>query len=207
MPFGLRNAAQTFQRFIDEVLRGLPCVYAYIDDLLIASRDEQEYARDLRKVFQRLAHYGLTINPEKRVFGAAKVNFLGYLVNQEGIAPLPEKVQAIEEFPEPITQKALRRFLGMINFYHRFIPRAASILAPLNELLKERRKEVTLPEKAKYAFQQAKVALATATLLGHPTPTARLMVATDASKEAVGAVISEIRNEVLLSSNSRGIPN
>jgi hypothetical protein len=181
MLFGLRNAAQTFQRFIDEVLRGLPCVYAYIDDLLIASRHEQEHSKDLRKVFQRPAEGGLTINPDKCVFGVTEVNFLGYRVDQEGIAPLPEKVQAIKEFPEPTSQKPLRRLLGMINFYHRFIPGAATILAPLNELLKERQKEVILSGKAKQVFQQAKEVLATATLLGHPKPTARLIVTTDAS--------------------------
>ena len=99
MSFGLRNAAQTFQRFIDEVLRGLDFCYAYIDDILVASSSEEEHLQHLELVFQRLKHYGAVINPAKCVFGATQVRFLGYMVSKEGTHPLTDKVEAIHKYP------------------------------------------------------------------------------------------------------------
>ena len=90
MPFGLRNAAQTFQRFIDQVLHGLPFVYVYINDFLVASTSPQEHQRHLRLVFDRLKQFGITINCAKCEFGVLKLTFLGNLVSKDGISPLPE---------------------------------------------------------------------------------------------------------------------
>ena len=80
MSFGLRNAAQTFQWFIDEVLRDLDFCYAYIDDVLVASTSEDEHEQHLRTLFQRFSEYGVLLNPVKCVFGATEVTFLGYTV-------------------------------------------------------------------------------------------------------------------------------
>ena len=134
MPFGLRNAAQTFQRFIDQVLRGLPFCYAYIDDLLIASSSPEEHQHHLR---QGLSDHGIVINPAKCQFGVKELSFLGHHVNTQGIQPLEEKVRAVRDFPMPTSMRKLREFLGLVNFYHRFIPHCASTLEPLNSLLSE----------------------------------------------------------------------
>ncbi len=83
MPFGLRNAPQTFQRFIDCVLRGLDFCCAYIDDILIGSKKEQEHLQHLEEVFQRLDDYGLVVNADKCSFGRAEVSFLGRMVNDQ----------------------------------------------------------------------------------------------------------------------------
>ena len=90
MPFGLRNAAQTFQRFIDELHRGLDFVYAYIDDLLIASSTESEHLHHLEIFFNRLSEYGVILNPAKCIFGVPSLNFLGHQISAAGISPLPE---------------------------------------------------------------------------------------------------------------------
>ncbi|XP_064479148.1 uncharacterized protein LOC135392362 [Ornithodoros turicata] len=95
MPFGLRNAAQTFQRFINEVIRGLPFVFAYLDDLLIASKSPEEHEAHLRQVFQGLDDNGLVINPGKCLFGVPSLEFLGHNVSADGISPLPSMVQAV----------------------------------------------------------------------------------------------------------------
>lgn len=108
MTFGLRNAAQTFQRFIDEVLQKLEFCYAYIDDILIASTSEEEHLKHLRILFERLRKYGVVINPAKCVFGQPEVKFLGYLVSGAGTRPLPEKVDAIRAYPRPNTVKKSR---------------------------------------------------------------------------------------------------
>ena len=134
MLFGLRNAAQTFQRFIDKVLRGLHFCYAYIDDLLIASTSSEEHQHHLRQVFQRLSDFGVIINPTKCHFGAATLQFLGHYVNRDGIRPLEEKVQVIRGFPLPKSHGKLRKFLGLVKFYRRFLPHAADLLYPLTQL-------------------------------------------------------------------------
>lgn len=131
MTSGLRNAAQTFQRFIDEVLQGLDFCYAYIDDILVASSSEAEHLQHLELLFKRLEQYNVVINPGKCKFGQSEVKFLGYNVSKEGSRPSPEKVEAINNFTRAETAKQLRRFLGMINFYRRFIPKAAEAQAPL----------------------------------------------------------------------------
>lgn len=87
MPFGLRNAAQTFQRFIDEVLRGLHFSYAYIDYVLIASATPEEHRCHLRLVLERFQKHGIVINPSKCKFGVEELEFLGYTVNKHGIRP------------------------------------------------------------------------------------------------------------------------
>ncbi|XP_065172093.1 uncharacterized protein K02A2.6-like [Atheta coriaria] len=112
MTFGLRNASQTFQRFIDEVLQGLDFAFAYIDDILVASSSEEEHATHLHQLFQRLSDYGVVINAAKCVFGQDSVKFLGYLVSSQGTSPLPTKVEAIMDFTQPETAKQLRRFSG-----------------------------------------------------------------------------------------------
>lgn len=99
MPFGLKNAAQTFQRFIDQVLRRLDFCYAYIDDLLVASSSPEEHQQHLRLIFERLSHHGIIINAQKCVSGVSSVQFLGHLVDSDGIHPLPFKVQTIVDFP------------------------------------------------------------------------------------------------------------
>ena len=135
MPFGLRNAAETFQRFIDQVVRGLDFVYAYIDDLLIASTSVDEHHSHLQQLFARLQEYGVVINPAKSLFGASSLEFLGHHVLEHGIHPLSTKIKAIQEFPQPQSLRRLRQFLGLINFYRRFIPHCARLVQPLTDLL------------------------------------------------------------------------
>ncbi|GFX85078.1 retrovirus-related Pol polyprotein from transposon opus [Trichonephila clavipes] len=136
MQFGLCNAASTFQRFVDEVLRGLNFVYAFIDDILVASSSEAEHIQNLRLLFQRLDQHGLSINPSKCTFGVPTLNFLGFQVCSSGIKPLEDRVEAIFKFPKPTTITQLRRFLGMLNYYRRLIRQAAHIRAPLVKFLK-----------------------------------------------------------------------
>jgi hypothetical protein len=116
MSFGLQNAMQTFQRFIDEVLRDLDFCYAYIDDVLFASTSEEEHEQHLCTLFQPFREYGVLLNPAKCVFGMAEVTFLGHTVSAEGTLPLEEKVAAINRSQWPVLVKDLRRFLGMLNF-------------------------------------------------------------------------------------------
>lgn len=194
MSFGLRNAAQSFQRFMDEVLRGLDFCFCYIDDILIASASQEEHLHHLRAIFQRLQNHGIIINPAKCIFGVSQVRFLGYTVTAQGTTPLHEKVAAILDYPQPQTAKQLRQFLGMLNFYRRFLPDAARIQAPLHDLLQGNVKGKTpiqWPPHAQDAFVLCKRTLADAALLAHPQPDAPLTLITDASDSSVGAAIQQ----------------
>nr|VZI01885.1 unnamed protein product [Spirometra erinaceieuropaei] len=167
MPFGLRNASLTFQRFVDRVLRGLPFVYAYIDDLLVASSTAEEHMEHLATVFDRLQQFGVVLNPSKCVFGVPSLEFLSHLVDSHGIRPLPSKVAAIRDFPPPTSKRQLQRFLGMVNFYRRFLPNCADTILPLTNLLSGSKRTFELTPAALTSFEQVKALLADATLLTH----------------------------------------
>ncbi|BHF84464.1 hypothetical protein SprV_0902761500 [Sparganum proliferum] len=195
MPFGLRNAAQTFQRFIDRVLRGLPFVYAYIDDLLVASRNAEEHKEHLALVFDRLDQFGVVINPSKCVLGVPSLDFLGHHVDARGLRPLSSKVEAIRDFPPPTSKRQLQRFLGMVNFYRRFLPNCADLMLPLTNLLSGPKGPLELRGHALTAFERIKTSLADATLLTHPAPEAPLSLMVNASTVAVGAVLQQHIND------------
>ena len=195
MPYGLRKASQTFQRFKDEIFRDIPFIFIYIDDLLIASKDEEEHEIHIKIVLEKLAQYGILVNLEKCKFFQDKLEYLGHQITSTGIAPLPEKVEAIRSFPEPESQNQLRRFLGMVNFYHRFIPNCASILAPLNALVIDKKKgskaQVKMDGEARTAFNLVKEKLANCTELQHPIQSAELSLFVDASETAIGAALHQ----------------
>ena len=138
MPFGLRNASATFQRFIDHILEGMPSAIAYVYDIIVFSKTPEDHIKDLNELFIRLRNFGVIINPAKSQFGVSELHFLGHLVTANGIKPSPIKVEAIQKYPLPKDIKQLRTYLGMINFYHRFIKDLAYCLAPLNEFLKRK---------------------------------------------------------------------
>ena len=198
MPFGLRNAAQTFQRFIRQVLQNLDFVYAYIDDILIASRNHAQHEQHLRLVCERLVQFDLKINPTKSVFSVNEVEYLGFHVSQAGSKPFPERVTAIQQMEKPKSIDQLRRFLGIVNFYRRHIRNAASTQAPLNELIKGAKKKDKRPvewnREAEEAFQRCRQDIANAAILVHPNPKYELRITSDASDTAMGAVLEQNHN-------------
>ena len=191
MPFGLRNAAQIFQRFVDQVLRGLHFCYVYIDDVLDTSANAEEHEEHLRAVFQRLSEHGIIINPDKCELGVPQLNFLGHNVTGQEIQPSEDKVSVIRDFPQPTSQRKLWEFLQLVNFYHRFIPNCTATLHPLNNLLSPKTQELHWNASASEAFQMNKDAFADATFLVHPKPNALTCIMTDASDRAVGTVLQQ----------------
>ena len=146
-------------------------------------------------VLERFKQYGVIIKPSKCVLGVATLEFLGHQVNSDGIQPLEEKVKAILDFPLPSTRKKLHQFLGLINFYHRFVRSCAKTVLPLHKLLttSASAESTTLQwdDEVKAAFESIKTALADATLLFHPKQDAPTSIITDASLCAVGAVLQQ----------------
>ena len=195
MPFGLRNAAQTFQRLMDSVLRGLDHSYCYLDDILVASNTAEEHEQHLRAVLQRLHQHGIAVNAAKCMFGVQEIPFLGFMVTQEGISPSPEKVETILRYSKPKTVTDLRRFLGVINYYRRCLKNTATYQAALCKYLEGSKKRDKRPvewtPEAEEAFDRCRTELAQAVTLTHPAESVPLVLTTDASDAAMGASLEQ----------------
>lgn len=198
MQFGLCNASQTFQRFMHRLLGDLDFVIVFVDDICIASANEEEHRQHIRCVLERLHKNGLVINPAKSQFAQREVEFLGYLVNKDGLRPLPDRVQALQDFKLPGTVKELRRFLALINGYKRFLPHATDQQDALRKLIPGNRKNDTRKldwcDESRAAFESCKQSIAKAALLHYPNPTKRLSLMVDASNTSAGAVLQQYEN-------------
>lgn len=195
MCFGLRNAAQTFQRLVNSILAGLDFVFAYVDDVLVASANAEQHIEHVRSVLSRFEKFGIAVNPAKCVFAAQSLMFLGHVIDARGSRPNPDSVSAIRQWPQPNTKKELQRFLGALNFYHRFVPKAAKIQAPLYHIIAQvpnRDGALTWTDTARDAFRVCREALASTARLVHPCHEAPLRLSTDASNVAVGAVLEQL---------------
>ncbi len=192
MPFGLKNAAQTFQRLMDRLFHHLPFVFVYLDDILIASKDSTQHIQHLRLVFEVLQDAGLRINPAKCTFMVSSLSFLGHNLDASGISPMEKHVKALADFPPPSDLKDLQRFLGLINFYRLFLPGIAGTLQPLTDLLRGNPKSLSWSDSAAAAFCAAKAALISATALAHPLPGAVISLAADASVTHIGGVLQQL---------------
>jgi hypothetical protein len=139
LPMGISVRSQVLSREIDRLFGDLKlkCVFNYADGHLVYSRSIKEHVTDLRKVFGRLQRAGFTLNKDKITLGASKVKFLGHVVSARGINTDPDYVRAVQEFPCPHNLKQLRRFIGMVGFYSKFIPDFSRLVDPLNQLKKK----------------------------------------------------------------------
>lgn len=198
MTHGLRNASQTFQRFMNEVTQDLNFVFVNIDDILVFSQTAEEHKQQLRTLFNRLREYGLQINPAKCVLGQSQVQFLGYMVTEKGIHPLPDRVAAIKNFKLPEMVFQLKSFLATINYYRRFIPKAVENQSLLQQLIPGNKKndtsKITWTEELILAFENCKNDLADNTLLVHPVHDAELSLEIDASEFSTGAALHQVVN-------------
>ena len=195
MPFGLRNASSTFQRFIDNIFINVNCTFSYIDDILIFSPDSNQHKKDLATVLEIIQENGLRLSLDKCEFFATEINFLGFTLSSQGVAPAKHKIDSIQNFPEPNDSKSLRSFLGLVNYYRHLLPNFATTVLPLTELarLHPKTNNLTLTPDAITAFQNIKQSLHDTTSLAHPAPNVRhLELVTDSSQYAVGAALHQI---------------
>jgi Reverse transcriptase (RNA-dependent DNA polymerase) len=160
MPFGLKNAAQTFQRLMDSLFQNIPFIFIYLDDILIFSPSRSQHISHLHTALSILAENGLHINPAKCVFEQEEVDFLGHHITPTGLTPLSSHVQPIFSFPPPTDAKSLQRFQGMINFYRRFLPGIAHIPKPLTDATST--KGLSWTPARTQSFQAAKSSLSSA---------------------------------------------
>ncbi|XP_060754235.1 uncharacterized protein K02A2.6-like [Neoarius graeffei] len=189
LPFGITSAPSIFQRIMDQVLQGLPNVHCFLDDILVTGRDDAHHLRNLEAVLSRLEEFGLRVQKEKCEFFRSSLEYLGHIIDSAGLHKFPDKIQAIVDAPAPTDVSQLRSFLGLINYYARFVSNLSSLLHPLNALLHKGVKwewSKTCDE----AFQKAKEQLSSKSVLTHYNPRFPVILTCDASPYGVGAVIS-----------------
>ena len=177
---------------MDKNLDGLDYFFVYLDDVLVASKDMAEHKRHLEQLFKIFQENGLVVNKAKCELGVSELDFLAHRVSAKGIRPMPAAVSNILAFPTPKDKPSLQRFLGMVNYYHRFMPRLAQRLIPLHNAVGNKKgKDIQWSPECDVAFEAAKAALSEATLLSHPGKDAEATLTVDASDVAMGGVLEQ----------------
>ena len=193
LPFGLCNSPATFQRLMTHALRGLEwdiCL-VYIDDLIIFSRTFDDHLQHLELVFKRLRKAGVRLKPSKCHFVQSKVEYLGHVVSAEGLSPNPNKIKAVQEFPVPTNTTGVKAFLGLCNYYRRFIRGFAQMASPLNKLT-SKNVHFQWTDDCQTAFDALKAALISAPILAYPDFTQPFHLYVDASQTGIGLTLGQV---------------
>ena len=162
-----------------------------MDDILVCSKTWKEHLQHLEEIFIRLDHNNLRLKLKKCTFGRGSLPFLGYLITTNGVSPDPDKVSRLQKLPPPTNTTETRSFLGLVNYYRRFIPDLSNIGRPLYNLIKkETRFQWTSDCQA--AFDSLKQKLTTSPMLVYPHFDRPFCVSTDASNLGAGAVLSQV---------------
>ncbi|KAL7077667.1 hypothetical protein ACQ4LE_002821 [Meloidogyne hapla] len=189
LPFGVKSAPAIFQKLMDELISGLNGVFAYLDDLIIVSKNEREHKEVLFELFERIENYGLKIQLEKCNFFKSELKFLGHIVSKEGIKPDPEKKSIIQKLQRPKDVKELKSVMGTINYYAKFVREMHEVRGPLDKLL-QKNIEWKWEDEQETSFEKIKSILSSDLLLTHFDPQFEIIVTADASNYGVGAMIS-----------------
>jgi len=192
MPFGLKNAPATFQRLMDQVLSGLQGteLFVYLDDIVLYASSLREHEIKFKKLAERLRKANLRLQPDKCEFLRKEVTYLGHVIGENGVRPDPKKIEAVENFPRPHNPKAIKQFLGLAGYYRRFLPDFSKTARPLTNLLKKDT-EFEWTDAQELAFSSLKNSLCSEPLLQYPDFTQPFLVTTDASKYAIGGILSQ----------------
>lgn len=192
IPNGISSGAQVLSSLMEKIFGDLRFknVYFYLDDLIVYTETLESHLEVLREVFNRLRSAGLTVNPTKVSFCVPKISFLGHIVSHNSISIDPDRTKAIVNSPVPKRVKDIQRFIGLLNFYHKFIPDLATIAAPLNALRKKDVKFIWSTE-CQQAFDKLKMIITQPPVLKIADFNRRFVLETDASSVGIGCVLSQ----------------
>lgn len=189
LPFGVKPASQIFQAIIDTILQGIKNVFSYIDDLIIGADSIEEVLGIVHKVLKRLLEYNVKVNWEKCHWFCSKVLFLGHIISKDGVTPNPEKVKAVVDAPAPKNTTQLKSFVGLVNYYSKFMPELSVKLKPFYNLLKQGVKW-EWNELCDKTFQNCKKMLVDTKILSPYDPRIPMVVICDASNDGISAILA-----------------
>ncbi|XP_064641934.1 uncharacterized protein K02A2.6-like [Lineus longissimus] len=200
LPFGISSASEVFQKILAQILEGLEGCCNSVDDILVYA-DTKEHDVRLRKVLNRLREVGLKLKQAKCIVGVTEVIYVGLMLTQNGVKPNPTKVEAIIKMPHPEDKSALMRFIGMVQYFGKFIPNLSQISAPLRELL-QKDTQWHWDEPQRNAIELLKQKLTEAPVLSYYDPKKELTVTADASKDGIGAALLQERHPIAFASRA-----
>nr|XP_006813698.1 PREDICTED: uncharacterized protein K02A2.6-like [Saccoglossus kowalevskii] len=189
LPYGISAAPGIFQRTMEQTVQGISMTAVYIDDILVSGLTEKEHEENLDEVLDRLDKAGLKLKRDKCVFKKPSVTYLGHCIDATGIRPTEEKVAAIQKAPVPQNREELKSYLGLLNYYHRFLKNLSTVLAPLYQLGQQNTKW-QWGKSQQEAFSKSKELLQSSQLLVHYDSGLKLTLDCDASPYGIGAVLS-----------------
>ncbi|XP_054281191.1 uncharacterized protein K02A2.6-like [Macrosteles quadrilineatus] len=187
--FGVKVAPLLWQRFMDKTLHGLEGVQCFFDDVIIQGSNREQLLRRLKQVFERLKTNDLRLNRDKCKFFQTKIEYLGHVIDSKGLHKSDTKIQSILKCKRPENVSELRTFLGLANYYNKFIKNLATLLHPMNLLLRKGN-PFNWNSSCEKSFQKIKEIITSDDVLVHFDPSLPLVLATDASPVGVGAVLS-----------------
>lgn len=220
MPFGLRNSAQTFQRYMNSIFNHQNNAISYVDDIIIYSKNEEEHKIHLMKTVKLIKQHGLEINYDKSEFFRHEISYLSYRINENGITLSNEKYELFKSLQIPKTIGELRRFIGLANYFARFMPYFLILMKPLYAIkpkayiekrskaneskispqlkAKASRETIALNEEQKEAFEKSKDVLLKQITLKHPIINSKKIVEVDSSKDGFGAALYQVNPDTNL---------
>ena len=192
LPFGIANGPAEFSRLMRGLFPDHPNIFTFLDDILIATETASEHFKCLQHVFETLKSAKLKINIKKSHFFAEKIDFLGQTLSIDYVSPQSEKIQAILDFPLPDTKKKLQSFLGLSNYYRNYISEFATLTFHLYNMVKKNSpNKLVWNNELIECFDNLKISLSRDIKLYHINPSLPFIVQTDASSQAIGAIIGQ----------------
>lgn len=190
LPYGVSSAPAIFQAVMDNVLRGLGGVSCYLDDVLVGGRNREECLERVKQVLSRFEKHCLCVNEQKCQFFLPSITYLGHEIMREGLKPCTDKVEAVLKARRPTNPSELKSWVGLVNFYAKFLPDLSAVLFPLCNLLKKNTPWMWSPE-CEQSFATAKQLLCSADVLVLYDAHKPLRLSCDASSYGLGAVLSQ----------------
>ena len=187
--FGIASAPAIFQRTIEQIMADVPGINIILDDMIITGDTDEEHLKNIEHALQKLDEHNLRVNPDKCEFFKEEVEFCGHIVDKDGLHKTEEKIRAIVDCPEITNVQELRSFLGLVQYYARFMPNLSAVVYPLNQLLKKNAKW-QWSDECENALQTVKSMITSDLVLMNYDPALPLVLACDASSRGLGAVIS-----------------
>ena len=197
VPQGLHNAPRVFMDIIDGLIRHHQgeFVLAYLDDILIWSTNPEEHYEHVQKVFEIFAKSGLTLSAKKSKCAQTEVEFLGHIINENGIRPKANKIESIRDAKVPTNKKMVRRYIGMCSFWRKFMQNFSGLARGLYDLTSGNSKSITWTEEAQKSFEGLKKKIVNAPELRHFDHDKRIVLSTDAGKTSVAACLSQMNDD------------
>ena len=191
LPYGVASSPALWQETMDKIFNGLPGIFCFVDDILIAGKNKDEHQERLCKVLDRIKDHDIKINKEKCLFQVSEVEYLGFIIDKDGVHKTKEKVKAIENAKQPENIKELQSFLGLVTFYGKFVKDLATIAHPLYHLL-GKDVEYQWSAECNEAFNKIKAELSSNTFLAHYRNDLPVRLVCDASQVGIGSVLAHI---------------